>query len=113
MYMYVMHVSTDTLFIIYCLQSKVPCKSPCLGWISLRGATGICIFEGTMDKELFAVILDKTLVPYLHNFETHRFILSWLPFISGIYQWVLLGCWSLREGSVREWCICSTDEDVF
>ena len=27
-----------------------------------------------MDKELFAEILDKTLVPYLHNFETHRFM---------------------------------------
>ena len=42
--------------------------------ISLRGATGICIFEGIMDKELFAEILDKTLVPYLHNYETHRFM---------------------------------------
>lgn len=42
--------------------------------ISLRGATGICIFEGVMDKELLAEILDKTLVPYLHNFETHRFV---------------------------------------
>ena len=26
-----------------------------------------------MDKVLFAEILDKTLVPYLHKFETHRF----------------------------------------
>jgi transposase len=42
--------------------------------ISIRGATGICIFEGIMDKELFAEILDKTLVPYLHDFETHRFM---------------------------------------
>ena len=27
-----------------------------------------------MNKELFAQIQDKTLVPYLHNFETHWFM---------------------------------------
>ncbi len=42
--------------------------------ISLRGATGICFFDGTMEKYLFIEILGKTLVPYLYNFETHRFM---------------------------------------
>ena len=40
------------------------------------------MFEGIMDKELFAEILDKTLVPYLHNYETHRFMQDNDPIIS-------------------------------
>lgn len=34
----------------------------------------MCTFEGTVDKDLFIQILDKTLVQYLYNFETHRFM---------------------------------------
>ena len=55
-------------------RAKHPVKVHVLAGISLGGATGICIFGGTMDKELFAEILDKTLVPHLHNFETHWFM---------------------------------------
>ena len=55
-------------------RAKHPVKVHVWAGISLRGVTGICIFEGTMDKELFAEILDKTLVPYLQKFETHRFM---------------------------------------
>ena len=34
---------------------------------STRGPTGICIFEGTMDAELYVEILQNTLVPFLHE----------------------------------------------
>ena len=44
--------------------------------ISTRGPTGICIFEGTMDAELYVEILQNTLVPFLHEVypRGHRFM---------------------------------------
>ena len=35
--------------------------------ISKKGATPICIFDGTMDAVLFTSILDRTLVPFLKS----------------------------------------------
>ena len=35
--------------------------------ISVKGATGVCIFEGIMDTALYLEILDTTLVPFLHE----------------------------------------------
>ena len=57
--------------LLFYFRPKHPIKVHIWAGISLRGATGICIFKGTMD-ELFIQILDKTLVLYLYNFETHR-----------------------------------------
>ena len=44
--------------------------------ISKKGPTGICIFEGIMDRYLFTDILDKTLVPFIEKEypTTHRFM---------------------------------------
>lgn len=37
------------------------------GGISYQGRTGICIFEGKMDAQLYVEILDKTLHPFIRN----------------------------------------------
>lgn len=44
--------------------------------ISMRGATGICIFDGIMDAVLYVQILQKTLLPFLHEVypDGHRFM---------------------------------------
>ena len=44
--------------------------------ISLRGPTGICIFEGTMNADLFTRILDQTLLPFLQDgfLDSHCFM---------------------------------------
>ena len=44
--------------------------------ISLRGRTGICIFEGTMDGSLYIQILDQTLLPFIADVypDGHRFM---------------------------------------
>ena len=44
--------------------------------IGKKGRTGICIFEGIMDKFLFAEILDSILVPFIEKEfpNTHRFM---------------------------------------
>ena len=59
-------------------RPKHPTKVHIWGGISKRGATAVCIFEGTMDAVLFCEILQKTLVPFLAtNYSppsTHRFI---------------------------------------
>ena len=43
--------------------------------ISNQGATGICIFEGILVKELFVQILDKTLLPFVNDvIPQHQFM---------------------------------------
>ncbi len=37
------------------------------GGISCRDATALCIFEGIMDKCLYTEILEKTLLPFIHE----------------------------------------------
>ena len=46
--------------------------------ISLKGRTGICIFEGIMKKELYVDILEKTPIPFVRDIfpEAHRFMLD-------------------------------------
>ncbi len=46
------------------------------GGISCRGATALCIFEGIMDKCLYTEILEKTLLPFIHEVYPfgHRFM---------------------------------------
>ena len=46
------------------------------GGISLRGRTGICIFEGTKDGSLYIQILDQTLLPFIADVypDGHRFM---------------------------------------
>ena len=42
--------------------------------ISLHGRTGICVFEGIVDRSLYIEILDKTLLPFVQNMypDGHR-----------------------------------------
>ena len=49
--------------------------------ISLRGRTGICIFEGTMDKFLYIDILEKTLLHFVDEVypDGHRFMADNYP----------------------------------
>ena len=57
-------------------RPKHPTKVHVWAGISRRGRTGICIFEGIMNAELFVEILDKTLVPFVEKVypEGHKFM---------------------------------------
>ena len=54
------------LFVLFC-RPKHPIKVHVWGGISVRGRTGICIFEGVMDRFLFTEILDATLLPFIRT----------------------------------------------
>lgn len=43
--------------------------------ISIKGRTGICIFDGIMDAQLYQDIVTQTLLPFLHDVypDGHRF----------------------------------------
>ena len=55
------------LLLCYC-RSKHPLK----GDISMRGATGICIFTGIMDKHLYIEILRDTLLLFISDVHPER-----------------------------------------
>ena len=57
-------------------KPKHPLKVHVWAGISRRGATGICIFEGIMDRWLYIDILDQTLKPFIHQVysDGHRFM---------------------------------------
>ena len=42
----------------------------------MKGATGICVFEGVMDADRYIQILTQTLLPFIHDVmpEGHRFM---------------------------------------
>ena len=50
----------------YC-RPKHPTKVHVWAGISMKGRTGICIFDGIVKKELYGEILDETLLPFLHD----------------------------------------------
>ena len=67
--------------------AKHPIKVHVWGGISKKGATAVCIFEGTMDVVLYCEILQRTLLPFVAEKYpppcTHRFIQDngeWLAF---------------------------------
>jgi hypothetical protein len=55
---------------------KHPVKVHVWAGISSLGRTGICIFEGRMDAQLFTAILDSTLLPFVKEKmpSGHRFM---------------------------------------
>lgn len=59
-------------------RPKHPIKVHVWAGISKKGATGICIFEGIMDAELYCEILRRTLLPFLEKKfparNSHRFM---------------------------------------
>ena len=81
-------------------RPKHPYKVHVWAGISLRGKSGICIFNGIMDRFLYVDILKKTLLPFVeHQFsDGHRFMADNYPkhnsivareFLAenGIYWW--------------------------
>ena len=52
-------------------RAKHPVKVHVWAGISVRGATGICIFDGIMDAQLYVQILEQTLLPFLHDVYPH------------------------------------------
>jgi len=54
---------------------KLAQKTTFMG-ISKRGASGICIFEGIMVKEVYVDILERMLLPFIHDVspDGHRFM---------------------------------------
>lgn len=71
----------------YPCSAKHPVKVHVWAGISREGRTGICIFEGIMDRFLFTEILDKTLTPFIQEkFPTsHRLMQDNDPKHTSIY----------------------------
>ena len=59
-------------------RPKHPTKVHVWAGISKKGATQVCIFEGTMAAQLYCKILEKTLIPFIHakfpSPAAHRFM---------------------------------------
>ena len=59
-------------------RPKHPIKVHVWGGISKQGATQVCIFEGIMTAPLYCDILEKTLLPFIHEKfpppNSHRFM---------------------------------------
>ena len=57
-------------------RPKHPVKVHVWAGISLRGRTGVCVFDGIMDASMYVSILRETLVPFLREVypEGHRFM---------------------------------------
>ena len=57
-------------------RHKHPTKVHVWAGISLKGKTGICVFEGLMKKELYTSILDATLLPHIRTAcpDGHKFM---------------------------------------
>lgn len=60
--------------IFFLFRPKHPTKVHVWAGISKRGSTGICIFEGIMDRHLYIEILEKTLLPFIKDVysDSHR-----------------------------------------
>lgn len=58
------------------IQPKHPVKVYVWSGICKKGRSGICIFEGIMNASLYVSILDKTLLPFIHDVypSSHRFM---------------------------------------
>ena len=54
-------------YFIYFFRPKHPLKVHVWARISLRGATGICTFDGIMDAPFYMNILKKTLFPFVKD----------------------------------------------
>ena len=63
------------VFIIF-FRPKHPTKVHVWAGISTRGRTGICIFDGIMDRFVYVEILEKTLLPFVRDVypDSHRFM---------------------------------------
>lgn len=55
-------------------RPKHPVKVHVWAGISLKGATQVCIFDRIMDADLYIEILKSSLLPFLQDFQNHRFM---------------------------------------
>ena len=63
-----MHVAIeDSQPPTYTHRAKHPMKVHVWAAISKQGCTGICIFKGTVVKELYVEFLDQTLLPFIRD----------------------------------------------
>ena len=64
-----------------CMRSKASIEGTRVGRYKCQGQTGICIFEGIMDKHLYIEILDNTLKPFIQAAypDGHQFIADNYP----------------------------------
>ena len=62
--------------IFFFTRAKHPVKVHVWGGISLKGRTGLYIFDGTMDADVYMDILSRCLLPFLHDVfpDGHRFM---------------------------------------
>ena len=84
MHVYVYVLNCATVYHIVLLEystvlfhrAKHPVKVHVWGGISLRGRTGVCIFQGKMDATMYVNILRATLKPFLDEVypDSHRFM---------------------------------------
>ena len=66
--------SCDIYLYKYCFinsRAKHPVKVHVWGGISMRGPTGICIFEGKIDAAMYIDILKTTLKPFIDEVYLH------------------------------------------
>ena len=81
-------------------RPKHPVKVHVWAGISKRGATGVCIFEGIMDRYLYVDVLRRTLVPFIQGVYTdgHRFMADNDPKHTSVHarEW-------LRDNSINWW----------
>lgn len=77
-------------FLFFLIERSIQLRFLCAG-ISLRGPTGICIFEGTMNADLFTQILDQTLLPFLQDgfLDSHCFMQENNPKHTSVQQKIL------------------------
>ena len=77
-YIYTVHIAIYTYLHMYTSphRAKHPTKVHVWAGISLRGRSGICIFDGMMDRFLYVDILGSTLMPFMHEVfpNGHRFM---------------------------------------
>ena len=72
-----MYIHASTVYhSIHSLRAKHPVKVHVWGGISLRGPTGVCVFEGKMDAAMYVDILKTTLKPFIDDVypDSHRFM---------------------------------------
>lgn len=61
---------------LFKFRAKHPVKVHVWAGISKKGATGVCIFDGIMDRHMYTDILEKTLIPFIKDVlpDHHRFM---------------------------------------
>ena len=71
-----MHRYNSPQFFFYHYRAKHPVKVHGWAGISMKGQTGICIFEGIMDAPMYEQILEQTLLPFIDQVypDGHRFM---------------------------------------